>query len=398
MPQQVSPSSSLKIFTGKSEKIKKVGPKTILKWTIGFLILILFLASTSLVAASYLSFKLPLVSKSFQRKVDYFVASVPGIPKTPKQILAKALEDSQNIQTSTEDFDLSVRSGGDLLIAMRIKSKIDTRDLSNVLLQADIQGEIFQGRGSVKLTVSIIEIGDDLYFKLEQTPSIPGYDLSGLVGGWYKINLTEAGSSIGASGLDDEKIRSDVSEKLEETFDFLDENELFKEIRKLSDEKVAGRSSFHLQLVVDSGTLTKFLRELTSESQIDEAEVADTFEKVKFDMWVDKKAFFINKLEIITNLKGYAATSNLKLIPKTESFEAKLSYTLSDINKPIKIQPPKDAQELKSFFELLLKVQPSTSALQESVLGVSTVTSKFGSNILFYERLLHVVTLFPGSI
>jgi hypothetical protein len=78
--------------------------------------------------------------------------------------------------------------------------------------------------------------------------------------------------------------------------------------------------------------------------------------------------------------------------------EIRAGYELSEINQKVEIKAPDGATKIGSLAELFLLVSPADAMSVQGVLGASSATAEFGSNVIFLERLVHVVTLFPGSI
>jgi hypothetical protein len=400
MPKQQPPDAGIKIFSRGSKKIKIFKIKKTSKLGILILVLVILLTLSSLIFASYTSFDLPLVSKGFQRKVDYLVASVPVIPKTSKQILTKAFEDSRNIETAKETFNLSIHNAQTEIASMAIDGKLDTTDLDNVALEMEIAGKIAQGNQEATIDIDVIEIGSNLYFKIDNIPSLPGYDFRHMSKKWHQIDLEKSGQEIGVQVLGDENIRGDVEEKIEEVFDIFDKLSIFKKIKKLPEEKINGRTNYHLSYLAKGGDLVEILRRLYPKTDFSRSTIENVLGETKVDLWVDKNTFFINKMEIDIAVKEVVSGAMLQLAPTSQQLKIRASYSLSQINEPVKIEAPKDAQKVGSFIELIMMIKPNSTnlLLQEQILGVSMQTSKFGSNVLFYERLLRVLFLFPKTI
>lgn len=398
MPEQPASPPEMKIFHGEERPRPKKFPRPrLLKLTSVIIVLILLATGGTLVAASYLSMRVPLVSAGFQRKVDYFVASVPFIPKTTKQIFTKASQDTQNIKTAKQKFAASIKSADKKIAALEVTSQIDETDLDNVKLSARVKGEYTIGE-VLKLDFSVVKIENDLYFKADQIPPIPSYNLEAIKGGWYKIDIEKATEDLKADVRSSEEIKEDIERQQEKFFSFFEENGIFKKIERLPDEKVGGRISYHYQLVLDDETLVKIFRRLSPETKVDEREVKDLIEDLKLDFWIDKNSFFIDKFEIFVNFTDQVAKSLAAAgLPISGSLQAALSYELSDLNEPLQIEAPKGATEIDSIYDLYLKIQPPSLSIEQGVLGIST-TAEFGSNVLFLERMIHVVTLSPSSI
>src|SRR4030042_1774113 len=397
MPEIENPDNNIKGYKGTGSPLPNLNRKKIIIISTFLLGLIILFPIISLVVASYFSIKLPLVSKSFQRKVDYTIASIPFIPKNPKQIITKALQDNQNVKTASEVFTFGLESGDKSLLSLQVKSKVDSEEESNVSLEADIQGEIGQNKGA-KLDLSVKQIGDYLFFNIKQAPTLPGYDFSTISGNWYKINLEKASSSIGTTTLKDTSIKEDIAEKSEEVYDFFDENHLFGRIRKISGEKINGENNFHLQLPLDTKILTRLINELNPGQKTEEKEIDSLIKDLTFDIWVGEKSFFINKFEIAASVHDIISGELLTPAAENKLLALKITFDFTDINKKVKVVAPSKVKEINSFFELLFLLQPKTINIPEEVLGVSSPQAEFGSNLLFYERMLHVITLLHKSL
>lgn len=381
---------------------RRLKPFSIVKWVLLSLIILFLLAGSSLVAASYASIKIPLVSPSFQQKVDYWVASIPAIPKTSKQILTKACKDSENIESAKQNFEFSLKSGSTSLGSLTIEMRADSSDLENTSLEARIKGEFGLAPQVYELDFSLTQIAQDFYFKIDKTPDALlapyGYDLSKIKGKWYQIDAGAARGEIGADVRDDEDIQADIEEKTNEVFKSLNEEKLFQKFKRLSDEKIAGRDSYHLTLSLDPPMLVEIFRGLAPDTKVNEKEIEKTIQEAKFDLWVDKKAFFIDKMEATIAFTSEATGASMSLGPASGPLEVQLGYELSEINQKVEIKTPEGATKLKSLAELFVLVAPPEMTGMQGVLGASTGTAEFGSNALFLERLIHVVTLFPSSI
>ena len=400
MSNQKSSGQSLKIFARTRETINKFILNKTIKFGTVPAALLLLLTFSILVVASYTSFDLPLVSNGVQRKVDYLIASVPVIPKTSKQVLTKAFEDSRNIKTARETFNFSLQSDNQELASVTIEARLDTSDMNNVELEAEIIGKLAQADQEAVVDLDLVEKSSDLFFKINKAPILSGYDLDSLLGKWYRIDLEKVGEEIGAKILEDQDIKSDVEAKIEEVFDTLGETSTFKKIKKLPDEKIAGKDSYHLSYAAESSDAALIFQKLVPESNINKGEMERVLEEAKIDLWVNKKTYFVNKVEANLKLKEGTNGATIQLVPPNRQLGIRFSYTLSEINKPVRIESPKNAHGLGSLIEFLMMIQPSSSnlLLQEQILGTSTQTRAFGSNLLFYERLLRVLTLFPNTI
>lgn len=402
MPDRPAKPQGLKIFRGEAAPKPKKFPLTKLLILGGAVLALLLIAVGSvLVAASYLSEKAPLVSVDFQRKVDYLVASVPLVPKTNKQILTRAAQDSENIQSAKEKFELKIGSGAISLGSLSIEASSDSTDINNTSVEARVKGKFGIAPQVYELDLSLTQIADNLYFKLDKTPDALftpyGYDPSKIRGKWYQIDTEVMRKSISADTKSNEDIQKEIEGKTEEFFDFLDEENLLQKFQRLPDEKIASRESYHLLLSLDKATLVKIFHKFMN-TQLEEGEVSEVIEDAKLDLWVDKSSFFVNKMEATIGLTSEAASSTSLVGSALGPIELKVGYELSEINQKVEIEAPGGATKINSLSELFILVAPTDTRSVQGVLGASSATAEFGSNVIFLERLIHVVTLFPSSI
>ena len=390
-PVQISPSVKMNNPQVESPKLKNRF-YTPMMVGLTLILILLIIPTASLVAASYLSVNIPLVPKNLQRKVDSTIASIPLIPKTPKQIITRVFDNNERIRTSKESFLVSIKNNDQELGALRVTSQLNANDLNKPSLAADIIGEYVVGLQKLKLSLSLTEIDKDLYFKISEIPALPGYNFSQIKGKWFAINLDTAGQEVGLSTRSDNDIYSDMRSKGEKISPIL-EDEIAKKMKKLPDEKISDSNSFHLQVSPGSQTLTKIYNTIYPEQKFTEEEFQKLFKEVRIDFWINKGNFIVNKVAILTKLNDLSASLGSK-----SDFEMTFGYQLHEVNKNLNIEAPKSAKNLKSFSDLAeLLVEPKTNNLGP-VLGIDTRTQSLGSDVLFYERLLHVLTLMPSAV
>ena len=75
---------------------------------------------------------------------------------------------------------------------------------------------------------------------------------------------------------------------------------------------------------------------------------------------MDKKAFFVDKVEVTIGFTKEAAGSSALLGPTPEPLEVRTGYELSEINQKVEIKAPEGATKLNSLPELLLWLQEPT--------------------------------------
>ncbi len=350
-----------------------------------------------LVAASYTGWKPPLIPKNTVRIVDSGLAAVPFIPKTPKQVLTRSFAISDKIKSGVQKFSLEISSSGssqprqNISVRLSVKApfKVVNENTTNVEAETNLELD-FAGTRS-KYSANFVAIDKNVYFKLGD---IPGFKK--ISNKWYRVDLEKIQKDLNVSTQGDEEAKEGLKEQTERLFDALDKHQIFKKIKRLSDEDVSGRTSYHYQLDLAKEELEAILKTYSDGN----AKVGEV-EKVRLDLWVDKSKFYLNKFGIEGSIVYGAPTdSSLNLsLPKRLEFKFKFIHELSEINKEIVIEAPEKSEEIESIFEILLPALPITPTSQGvRTLGTTDPAYEVGKNILTVEKITRVLYSIPKAL
>ncbi len=362
-----------------------------------FAVVIVIVVVSTLVVSSYLSFNSPLVPRTAVRAADIVIASIPFLPKTPKQVLTKAIFETGRVKSGEHNFSLL------------IKQKISEKEERTVMFpkikgpfkksegQVDIAGTAFLGFPSededAKSEINFVEQDDYLYFQVKNVPPLQNINLNKLDSKWHKIDMTKVASDAKADIRSDEEIGETISEKMSLLFDTLASEGINQKISTSDEEDINGQLSFHYKLNLEGDLLGKIKNIFVSEREF------GNLNNVSLDLWIEKSNFYFSKLEISGELSNdpVAASSNLVLQEQGLNFE--LIYELRNAGEDVEIKVPEDAKEVSSLLSLYLLVQDDRSEKNPAgaLLGAASGLGEFGANVLTIERLLHVLYLTPQS-
>ena len=345
----------------------------------------------TLVASSYLNWK--ILPFGVSRVVDITIASVPFIPKTPTQILSKAYFETGRIKSGEHSFSLNVNQSSETLT-----EQVLFLNISGPFRKFDDQID-FSGRASLKLSsnehsseINFVEENDYIYFQMNNPPSFPNLELSGLGDNWYQLDVTKILNDSKADVRGDKEIEKTIREKTDILLRSIVSNELFERIAVLPDESIDGSGSYHFRLSFNKEETNEIVKKFIGESE------GSLLNKVSIDVWVDKSRMYFNKIAIEGTIAGQPLSSASVVTLKTTDLNFTLVYQLTKPNEDVAITTPGSSNELSSLLDLYLLVQPQGDQnAAAAILGVATNLNEFGANFLTVERLLHVLYLAPQS-
>ena len=345
----------------------------------------------TLVASSYLNWK--ILPFGVSRIVDITIASVPFIPKTPTQILSKAYFETGRIKSGEHSFSLNVNQSSETLT-----EQVLFLNISGPFRKFDDQID-FSGRASLKLSsnehaseISFVEENDYIYFQMNNPPSFPNLELSGLGDNWYQLDVTKILNDSKADVRGDKEIEKTIREKTDILLRSIVSNELFERIAVLPDESIDGSGSYHFRLSFNKEETNEIVKKFIGESE------GSLLNKVSIDVWVDKSRMYFNKIAIEGTIAGQPLSSASVVTLKTTDLNFTLVYQLTKPNEDVAITTPESSNELSSLLDLYLLVQPQGDQnAAAAILGVATNLNEFGANFLTVERLLHVLYLAPQA-
>ena len=351
-----------------------------------------------LVFGSYSNWQPPLVSKDIMRLVDVSITSVPVVPKTPKQILTRAIFQTTQINTAYQKIFMNISSKGAALgenldFTINVEGPFDAKDINNVKYSSDVNGTLKISGQSFNLSFQMIQIVDSVYIKITKVPEILalyGYNFSAVQNKWLKLNMQKLEKESGIEFKTDEEVQNNSDEQISKFLEKVEERGLFNKFKKLKDAKIGGEDSYQLSLELTSEDLKNLIVDFYKESgAIDKnlgnvrdleeniGQITNLIKDSVVEIWVTKDGFIFNKFDFNTKVVYPTSliTGSLASRPVTLNFH--LTYTLEQINKPQEILAPKSYTEVQSLSDLLKRIyKPSSRVSFEqptSVLGTTTI-------------------------
>lgn len=373
----------------KSEQSKKVfNPKSV---TYVFVSVLIIGVISTLTAHSYLNWN--ILPFGVSRVVDVTIASIPFLPKTPTQILSKAYFETGRIKSGEHSFSLNV-----IQSSKTVAEQVLFLNISGPFRKFDDQID-FSGRVSLKLSpnehaaeINFVEENDYIYFQMNNPPSFPNLELSGLGDTWHQLDVTKILNDSKADVRGDREIEKTIREKTDIFLRSIVTEKLFKNITLLPDELVGADESYHFRLSFNKEETKKIIKEFIGESE------GSILDEVSVEVWVAKSGMYFNKIAIGGTIAGQPLSSASAVTLKTTDLNFTLVYQLTKPNEDVAITTPESSNELSSLLDLYLLVQPEEKQNPAAaILGAATNLNEFGANFLTVERLLHVLYLTPQS-
>jgi hypothetical protein len=381
----------------KPEKARKLPTRKIILAAILAFIFLGIIAPLTLVLASYSGWDLPLVPKGVMRFVDNTIASAPLLPKTPKQILTRALFKTNEINTAYQKASFRVDYSGmtpseSFEFFFDMEGPFDATSPSNSKYKADVKGGYKLGKEKFNLDFAFIQIGNDLYFNLKKAPDIfklYGYDFSSVQNKWYKFDYRNLQGQLSTTSKSDEEVKKESEEQLTKLIEIIEERQLLKKFEMLPDEKVGDKDSYHLRSELDSKDIRNLILDFseefgslygdtsTSQDITSLTQVTSYLKNTALELWVTKNDFIVNKADFKTSLVFPSSLYGGSLMGKSLAMNFQFGYSLEQINKPQTIDPPAKFEEINDPMEFFMKIySPSDSLFYNqptSVLGATTV-------------------------
>jgi hypothetical protein len=351
----------------------------------------------TLVLASYSGWDLPLVPKGVMRFVDNSIASAPLLPKTPKQILTRALFKTNEIDTAYQKASFKMDYSGvspseSFEFFFDLEGPFDATQPEDSKYKATVKGGYKLGGEKLDLKFAFIQIGNDLYFNLKKAPDILklyGYNFSSVQNKWYKFNYSELQGQLSTTSESDEEVKKESEDQLAKFIEIIEERQLLKKFEMLPDEKVGDKNSYHLKLALTSRDVRSLILDFseefgsvygdtdTSQDIASLTQVTNYLKNTTLELWVTKKDFIVNKADFKTSLVLPSSVYSSSLIGKSLTMNFQFGYSLEQINEPQKIDPPAKFKDIDDPMEFFMKIyDPSDGLLYSqptSVLGATTV-------------------------
>lgn len=334
---------------------------------------------------SYTNFYPSVIPKSYIYFLDSVVADIPFLPKTPKQVVTKALLRNQSLKSYSLETSLQLftTTAGKKTTEADIKVINSVADAAS--LSSKTKTQVFGNLGL--FGIGLIDLAttkeaNNFYINVKQFPPIPGFELGNIGAGWYKLDLEELQKGLSVSTRGDQQIVDDVRKQFGAIKEDLINKSLFSNVFKFNKVKQDGSEFYEVKFKLDENSFTN-LPLISQDSKLTKPELT---------LWINTTSYFLTKL----NLTGEISATQKSSSKDGNSLYLNVESRISKINQNQDIAVPESASEIKGAIDLALKLNKNTdaAALVDSTKNVKDL----GENFLTIERLLTVLLLLPKAI
>lgn len=329
-------------------------------------------------ALSYSNFYPNILDKKLIYSLDNFVASLPLLPKTPKQILTKALTNQINLNSYSLNLTGQVKNDKDLLVNLNVTGAIEKAGLltgkesSKVKIESPLVGSN---------EFETFEDGDNFYFKIIKAAPIQGFDFSNVAKDtWYKTDLNSFQNSLGAHSKNDKDIVADISAEFNKLRAEVSKN-TFPAVKDFKEITKDGKNYYQVKLLLNNLTLSNtFLGKKINTRDTD------------LELLISKETLFINSIILNTN-----SISDI-FGGSREKTSASFKYQLSKINQNQGLISPNSIKAIQDPIGLFGILNPTTDLSGANFFTYSPQAADTSANFLTMERLLKVLILLPKAL
>lgn len=363
----------------KQSKEKATNTKKLsIKKIILILLAILVLIFGSLLVLSYANLYPSFIDRNFIYSLDSTVASIPLLPKTPKQIVTKALMTNQeNLKSYSVSLNGTVKVADTEILNLKTTGAIENPGFltGRSSSQTDFESNLI-GKGSF----ATFEDGSTLSFKVNAAPALDGFDFSQVKkDSWYQVDLNTYEKNLGVNVRNDKGIITDVNSEFNKIRSQVGKNGSFPTVAQFKEIKKGAQSYYSVKL------------------NLNNEKIGNTFLGANFDskitsvsLLIAKNSFFITSYNLVTN--------SLATGEKGLNYNFNLTYQLSNINQNQNFPSVQASEPINNPLSLYLLTIPNDRTNNVGLIQAATNAPNFSANFLTLERLLKVILLLPKSL
>lgn len=233
-----------------------------------------------------------------------------------------------------------------------------------------------------KVDVEALKKDADYYVRINKMPALPFFSFSNFKGQWIKITPAAASSSptgfgqynefsslatgIAKTEVEYKKNRADAAEALKNLAQLADTEKLILFKTKPTRETVGGRNLYRYQLAIQKESIIPFYKDVLADAakykNLDITQDQGLLEYLQSKEFDDVFAYVENNtyLTLWTDKDGFPAILEyrLRVVPPDTATQLKdkqiniiFTLTLSNINKPVIIETPKDAKPIEDVIK-----------------------------------------------
>jgi hypothetical protein len=336
---------------------------------------------------------------------------------SPSTVINKMLTNMEEVSSSHMTVDGSVSllgaDGAEIgKFTLIVNGNSDVSDVNNV--KSSFSFNISETNASSTepkgVDISVMTVGQAIYFKLGNfnlSNITLSADQSELIGktsnSWVKIDQESVTllSQAENINLPDQLVNKQVQ-------GFINGKDVLVIDKKLSDETINGKSTYHYQLKINKNKIQELVSkiiasEMESSPIVEESELTanvanaiaktfiDAIGDIYIETWIGKDDFLLYQAKIDKNVNLASAFQPAGFGAMVSgNIAIKLSVLKSDFNKPVDVQAPETSQKIEELLAPILKTKKIKSALLKlSPLGQSSYITDKNYYALCYKGFLN---------
>lgn len=344
------------------------------------LIVLLILVVFPLVI-SYSNFYPFFVPKGALYLLDSFIAEIPLIPKTSKQVITRSLMHNRNLASYSLTTNISLDLKKTNLAKVKLVSDINSAGSLDSKSKNKITGIVnFLPDGQINIETT--KIKNSLAFKITAVPASLGLNLDKLKNVWYEIDLKTFQEGLAVNTRNDQQIIDDVRNSFDKIQTTLTDQSIFSKVTSFKQIKLNNSFFWEIKFALgaDSFKDVSLLPNLKMQKPV-------------LTLWIDSSSFYLTKLDLSSELISPTDKKN----STNSSLTIHLTSELSNIDNPPKIMFSEKTTEIKSPIDLALKLTQSSGSV-DNLFEATKIAKNNGENFLTVERLLSVILLLPKAL
>lgn len=228
----------------------------------------------------------------------------------------------------------------------------------------DIESDLFQKNPLFSIETRILK--DNAYFKLSDLNlsnlDLAFFGLSGFSGEWININLKNLEKQYGLKQKNYQR-KTLTEEDVKKLDKLTKEHRIFKEIKKLPNERINGKDVYHLNFKIDKEAVKIYILEVvaisfkyfTEEEIQGIQEMQKTFDDIfkmfdfgEIEVWIGKKDFLPYKFSAAVVFSENSGVDEA-------SGKMSISMSFKNYNKPVGTEIPENAKPFEEIFKNFLE-------------------------------------------
>jgi hypothetical protein len=342
--------------------------------------IIIFLSISTTVLFAY--DKLPIKNYDLQNKIANVLMSVPLMPKTPRFVLESSA--NAHLKITRFSFDTSIAADSSNLNSLLGTSSFDAQ-VTGKVDYADVKKPLVDINAKITKDFNLDFRAKDqiIYFRINTIPALIAVMLNNygftesvqkqVFNKWLFVDTKPLNTDARAALDSNKNSESFIQQGFKNYLDAFNNKDVLKSL-SMAEEKINDTDVYHIHFVPNDDVLNVFWDKYTKKEQ-DKAKnsyssnykISNSIKSFVIDIWIDKVTYLIQKSSVRFNVKASnnisANIANpLGMLSSQQDIPTAVSVKLSDFDKSVVVDAPKDAVKFDDLIKSLMPQMASQSA------------------------------------